>query len=244
MGRPVIGISCYLEAIDRAPWVGQRSAVLPHSYIRHVESAGGLAVLLPPRLDADDELAGLVLDRLDGLIIAGGADIESSRYGDAPHGTAQQSRADRDSWEIALARVSAQRDLPVLGICRGMQVMAVAAGGRLEQHIPDRTASDVHSPVVGTYSRHDVTCVAVTALADILGTQPVSVPTYHHQAVVPDSLGGTTYLAAAWHADGTLEGMVDTRSRFRLAVQWHPEEGSDPRLFEALVAAAKIAVRV
>ena len=237
--RPVIGISCYVEEIDRDPWTAQRSAVLPYDYIRHVEAAGGLALVLPPRVDVDDALLSQVLDRLDGLIIAGGADVEASRYGAPPHATSQSPRPDRDAFEIGLARASRGRDLPVLGICRGMQIMAVADGGRLEQHVPDRVGTDVHSVAAGVYGQHPVTAVAGTVLAGIVGTQELSVPTYHHQAVVPDSLEGTAYRFSAWHPDGTLEGMEEPEARFRVAVQWHPEMGSDPRLFDALIDASR-----
>lgn len=238
MIRPVIGISCYVERVDRAPWVGQWSAVLPHGYVEQVEAAGGLAVILPPRLDADDAMAREVLSRVDGLIIAGGADVEASRYAARSHSTSQSPRPDRDSWELALSRVAAERDLPLLGICRGMQIMAVSVGGRLEQHLPERTGTEVHSPMLGAYARHPITCVEGSALAGILGTEEQSVPTYHHQAVEPTSVEGTAYRPSAWHEDGTLEGMEDPAGRFRLAVQWHPEAGEDPRLFDALVAAA------
>lgn len=237
--RPVIGISCYVEDVDRNPWVGQRSAVLPIDYVRHIESAGGLAVILPPRADADDEMAGAVIDRLDGLVLSGGADIGASAYGAQPDPTAQPARIDRDAWESALARVSAARGVPTLGICRGMQIMAVAAGGTLEQHIPDRTGTDVHSPVVGAYAWHPVSAVAGTRLAALLGDAALDVPTYHHQAVA-DHPG---YVAAARHPDGTLEAMEDPQAPFRLAVQWHPEGGEDARLFDALVAAARVEAR-
>ena len=119
-----------------------------------------------------------------------------------------------------------------------MQVMAVAAGGSLEQHVPDRTGTSVHSPQPGVYASHPATPVAGTRLAELLGTDEREVPTYHHQAVVADSLGDSPYVLSAWHTDGTLEAMEDPTSPFRLAVQWHPEAGQDARLFEALVAAA------
>lgn len=235
---PVIGISSYLEPVDRSPWVAQRSAVLPHDYVRQVEQAGGLAVLLPPRLDAGERLAVEVLERVDGVIVSGGADVEASRYGAEPHPTSQSPRPDRDTWEIALVRAAIARDVPLLGICRGMQVMAVEAGGTLEQHVPDRVGNDEHSPAPGRYASHVVATVAGTQLAHLLGEQPLTVPTHHHQAVRSGSLSGTAYIPAAWHADGTLEAMEDPSGRFRLAVQWHPEVGEDPRLFEALIAVA------
>lgn len=238
-GRPVIGISCYVERVDRHPWVDQLSTVLPHAYVEHVEAAGGLAVVLPPRPDADDTMAGEILDRVDGLIIAGGADIEASRYGATQHATAQGARPDRDVWELALSRVSAERDLPVLGICRGMQVMAVAAGGVLEQHLPDRVGHAEHQLTPGHCTSHPVRIVEGTRLAALLGSGDLDVPTYHHQGVVADSLDPTAYVITAWHGDGTPEAMEDPGAAFRIAVQWHPEMGEDARLFEALVAACE-----
>jgi putative glutamine amidotransferase len=125
--------------------------------------------------------------------------------------------------------------MPVLGICRGMQVMAVAAGGTLIQHLPDVVGTEVHLPAPGAYARHTVQVVPGTALAGILGTTPMEVPTYHHQGVAT----WPGYHASAWHADGTLEAMEDPGERFRLAVQWHPEAGQDGRLFDAVVSAAR-----
>ena len=240
--RPVIGVSAYVEDVDRSVWVQQHSVVLPHRYIDHLERAGAIAVVLPPRFDADDDMADAVLSRLDGLVIAGGADVEASRYDAPPHPTSQPPRPNRDSWELALARVSDERDLPLLGICRGMQVMAVAAGAGLLQHLPDVVGHEAHCPRPGEYSSHHATPVPGTRLAGMLGTAELSVPTYHHQAVQPETLGDTAYVPSAWHADGTLEAMEVAEARFRIAVQWHPEAGNDTRLFEALVAAAREAV--
>lgn len=231
--RPVIGITSYVEPVVRGDWLDQPSTVLPHNYVEHVERAGGIAVVLPPRADADDHLVSEVLARLDGVVIAGGADIEPSRYAALPHPSAQAARPDRDEFEIAVARVSAGTSIPVLGICRGMQVMAVAAGGALEQHVPDRVGHTAHSPAPGAYSSHHVSVVEGTRLAAVLGADVVDVPTYHHQAVVTHP----GYVASAWHEDGTLEAMEDPTHPFRLAVQWHPEAGADGRLFDALVQA-------
>jgi putative glutamine amidotransferase len=235
---PVIGVSCYVEDVDRSPWRAQRSAVRPHRYVDQLERAGAVVVVLPPRPDADDALAAAVLSRVDGLVIAGGADVQADRYDAEPHPTSQTPRPDRDEWELALARVSAALDLPVLGVCRGMQVMAVEAGAVLDQHLPDVVGHDAHCPRPGEYTSHHATPVAGTRLAALLGTEALAVPTYHHQAVRPESLADTAYRPSAWHADGTLEAMEDPASDFRLAVQWHPEAGDDGRLFEALVAAA------
>lgn len=186
-----------------------------------------------------EEVAAATVARLDGLVLAGGADIESSRYGAPPDATAQDPRPDRDGWELALARAAVAADLPLLGICRGMQVMAVAAGGSLVQHLPDVVGTTVHSPELGVFHTHDVSVVEDTRLADILGVEVQSVPTYHHQSVEPGSLASSPYRPSAWHTDGTLEAIEDPAGRFRVAVQWHPEAGADPRLFDGLVAACR-----
>lgn len=240
--RPVIGVSCYVEAVDRDPWRAQLSAVIPRMYLAHVERAGGLPIVLPPPDPglvggeaALRELAAAVLDRVDGLVIAGGADVEAGRYAAAPHPTSQSPRPDRDAWEIALVAEAGERDLPLLGICRGMQVMAVAAGGVLDQHLPDSVGSVDHLPAPGVYASHPVRAVEGSRIAGILGTDEVAVPTYHHQGVATHP----GYAASAWHPDGTLKAMEDEAAAFRIAVQWHPEAGEDGRLFEALVVAAR-----
>lgn len=232
--RPVIGVTAYVEPVSRGDWSGQRSAVLPYDYVAAIERAGGIAVVLPPRADAGDALVRALLARLDAVVIAGGADVEPSRYAALPHPSVQAPRPDRDEFELAVARVSAELDMPLLGICRGMQVMAVAAGGSLEQHLPDRVGHTAHSPTLGVYASHHVSVVEGSYLAQVLGTDPLDVPTYHHQAVAEHP----GYVASAWHEDGTVEAMEDPGVPFRVAVQWHPEAGTDGRLFDALVAAA------
>jgi putative glutamine amidotransferase len=233
MGRPVIGITAYVERASWGRWVDVPGALVPHRYVRQVEAAGAIAVVIPPRPDADDATARELLERLDAVVLAGGVDVAPELYADERHPSVQASRPDRDTTEIAIARATAELDVPVLGICRGMQVMAVEAGGLLEQHVPDRVGHDEHSPAPAVYGSHPVRTVVGTRVAEILGEE-VDVPSYHHQSV----LTHPGYVAAAWAPDGTLEAMEVPEARFRLAVQWHPEVGSDPRLFEALVAAA------
>lgn len=179
--RPVIGITCYVESIDRPPWVSQPSAVLPRMYLEHVARAGGIPVILPPGdehlTDAEaDAQAREVLDRVDGLIIAGGADVQASRYAALPHPTSQAPRPDRDAWELALARVSAETGIPILGVCRGMQIMAVANGGTLDQHLPDTVGTDVHLQTAGVFTRHTVRVADGSHLAGVLGAETVEVP--------------------------------------------------------------------
>ena len=236
--RPIIGITCYVEDAVRGVWESMPHALLPYSYVAKVERAGGIAVLIPPRADADAEMARAVVSRLDGLILAGGVDVEPQRYAAQPHPSVQEARLDRDAFELALASVTRAWDTPVLGICRGMQVMAVAAGGTLEQHLPDRVGHDEHSPAPGVFGSHSVCTVEGTKVSGLLGQQVV-IPSYHHQSVSTHP----GYVPAAWARDGTLEAMEQTGSRFRLAVQWHPEEGQDARIFDALVQACTASTR-
>ena len=238
--RPVIGVSAYVEPVDRSVWVQQHSAVLPHRYVDHIERAGAIAVILPPRHDADDDMADAVLARLDGLVIAGGADVEAVHYDAEPHptvaGTARRPRrvGARPVARVRRAGPPGAGDLPGhAGHGRG--------GGRGARPARARTSSATRRtcPRPGEYSSHHATPVAGTRLAELLGTGTLAVPTYHHQAVEPDSLGDTAYRPSAWHEDGTLEAMEDPSAPFRLAVQWHPEAGEDTRLFDALVVAAR-----
>jgi putative glutamine amidotransferase len=229
---PIIGITCYVEDVVRGVWASTSHALLPYDYVTKIERAGGIALLIPPRADADAQMAGEVLSRLDGLMLAGGVDVEPQRYGAQPHPSLQEARPDRDAFELALAQVTRELDTPVLGVCRGMQVMAVAAGGTLEQHLPDLVGHEEHSPAPGVYGSHLVRTVKGTTMSALLGQQVV-IPSYHHQLV--SSHPG--YVPAAWAPDGTLEAMERPSSRFQLAVQWHPEAGKDDRLFAAFVQA-------
>lgn len=237
--RPVIGVTSYVEPASWSAWSQVPAALVPVAYVRQINAAGGTAVVLPPlpqgstQSDARD-----VLRRIDALVLSGGADVESARYGDAPHPRAQEPRRDRDASELLLARVSASIDLPLLGVCRGMQIMAVAAGGALEQHLPDRLDSSRHAPGRGYYGSHGVRVAAGSRLHDILGDE-VRVPSYHHQGV--EAAPG--YQACAWADDGVLEAIEDVDATFRIGVQWHPEAGDDPRLFQELVSAARTAHR-
>ncbi|WP_460627122.1 gamma-glutamyl-gamma-aminobutyrate hydrolase family protein [Intrasporangium mesophilum] len=233
MSRPVIGITAYVERASWGRWVSVPGALVPHRYVHHIERAGGIAVVIPPRHDADDHIAAELLTRLDGLVLAGGVDVAPELYSDERHSSVQASRPDRDITELALAQATHELDVPVLGICRGMQIMAVAAGGHLEQHLPDRVGHSNHSPAPATYGNHPVHTVEGSTVAALLG-RTVDVPSYHHQSV----LTHPGYVASGWADDGTLEAMEDPHSRFRVAVQWHPEVSDDPRLFVGFIAAA------
>lgn len=232
MRKPVIGISTYREPADWGSWRQVRADLLPTAYADAVKAGGGAPVLLPPNLDADD--AAAVIDRLDGLVIGGGADVDPARYRDEPGPHTSGWRADRDASELALLDVAGERDLPTLGICRGMQMMAVQAGGSLAQHVPDIVGHEGHSPGAGVYGSTTVAVQPGSRLADIVGPG-LTVPCHHHQSV--DAHPG--FAAVAQASDGLIEAMERPDRRFWLAVQWHPETDTDMRLFTALVAAAQ-----
>lgn len=233
MSRPVIGLACYLERASWQAWRDVPAALLPHAYLAHVERAGGQPLLLPPAVERGERDWKDLVARLDGLVLCGGADIQPGRYGAEPHPSTQQPRPDRDESELALVRAAGSADVPVLGICRGMEVLAVAAGGTLEQHVPDRVGHERHSPAPAAYGDVEVSTVPGTRLGAVLGER-VAVRCHHHQAVATHP----GYVASATAPDGTLEAFEDPDGSFRLGVQWHPEVDDDNRLFAALVAAA------
>ena len=232
MSRPVIGVSSYRQPASWAAWEQVDAALLPARYVDSVRAGGGTPVLLPPLGPADN--AADVLRRLDGLIIAGGSDVNPSRYGELPHVATAGWRDDRDVSELALLDAAQDLSLPVLGICRGMQVMAVRAGGTLHQHVPDLVHTDDHNLGPNRYGEVKATPVPGTRLAAIFGDTPLRVPCHHHQSVATHP----GYRAVAWADDGILEAMEAEGDRFELGVQWHPEtDPSDMRLFQALTRA-------
>jgi len=189
-------------------------------------------MLLPPAAGTDD-VARVVVSRIDALVVSGGADVDPGRYGAEPHRRTAGWREDRDAWETALLRAADEAGLPTLGVCRGMQLMAVASGGSLHQHTPDLVGHEEHSPGGPEFGRITIRTAEGSRLRGALGEQ-VDVGCHHHQSV--DAHPG--FEPVAWAVDGSLEAMERPGTRFCLAVQWHPEVGNDHTLFAALVAAA------
>ena len=224
----MIGITSYVEQARWGVW-DVPAVLLPFRYVERVEAAGGRAVVLPPTAAADDA----VLGRLDGLVLAGGADLDPGLYGEDAHPETTGLRPERDAAEVPLVKAALDRDLPTLGICRGMQLMSVVCGGALVQHLPEVVGHDGHRPAPGTYGLHDVRLDPGSRVHGILGDR-VSVPSYHHQGVA--SAGALT--VTGWAEDGTPEAVEHPDRRFSVGVLWHPEAGEDLRLFEALVDAA------
>ena len=225
--RPVIGVSAYDLPVAFGQWSDVRSVLAPAAYTASVERAGGLPVVVPP-VEGTTEL----LELLDGLVFTGGSDLDPSLYGQRPHPETTGVHRHRDRAELALIREALRRDMPVLGICRGMQLLNVALGGDLHQHL----ASETHKGPPGRYTFHDVTVDAGTRLADVLGAG-TRTHSCHHQA--PDRLGEG--LRASAHAeDGTVEAVEQPAARFAVGVLWHPEEDEvrGAPLFRELVAQA------
>lgn len=232
--RPLIGLTAYSEPASWGVWSQLPTTLLAASYSAHVYAAGGQPLLIPPYeamtgADADDLVA-----RLDGLLLSGGVDVAPETYGAQRHPSVQASRPDRDATESLLAGTARQRDLPLLGVCRGMQVMAVAAGGSIDQHLPDTLGHTEHLPTLGEFGTHPVTTVEGSLLARIIGAR-ADVASYHHQGVASHP----GYTVSAHADDGTVEGLEDPSLRFCVAVQWHPEMGEDSGVFAALVEAAR-----
>jgi putative glutamine amidotransferase len=227
-------MTTYLEQVQTGIW-DVRASFLPHIYFEGVTMAGGIAVLLPPQ-PVDDPIANRVLDGLDGLVITGGKDIDPARYGQAPHPETDEPRVDRDEWEFALLAGALKRGLPVLGICRGAQVLNVALGGTLHQHLPDVVGHSRHQAGNAVFSESRVHVESGTRLAALIGEYSDE-QCYHHQAIAELGKG---LLVSARDMDGVIEAIELPGDTFVLAVQWHPEERlSDLRLFAAVVAAAK-----
>jgi putative glutamine amidotransferase len=227
--RPLIGITTYREPARWGAW-DQTAVLIPSNYVDSVQRAGGAVVLLPP-----DASAAEAVENLDAVIISGGADLDASLYGSEPHPTADKPRTERDASELAVYRAARERDIPVLGICRGLQVMAIAHGGALTQHLPDVSAEDLHRERPGAFTRHKARIESDTLASTVLGEGEREVNSSHHQAVSdPGNLRVSGYAE-----DETIEVCEDPAADFVLGVQWHPEADDDPALFDALIDAAR-----
>jgi putative glutamine amidotransferase len=230
VARPLIGITSYAEEIRWGVWT-EEAALVPLSYVRAVEKAGGRALVVPPAEDGLDE----TLAALDGVIFSGGGDLDPRLYDAAPHPETDAPRAARDAAELRMLKAALERDMPVLAICRGSQVLNVARGGDLVQHLPEAVGHDEHRHTPGAFADHNVNVAPGSRLGGLVGDR-APVKSHHHQAY---GRIGEGLREVAWAEDGVVEGLEDPEKRFTLGVLWHPEEGEDAALFEALVEEAR-----
>ncbi len=235
---PAVGISAALERARWGVWE-ETVAMAPRTYATAVQRAGGIALLLPPDAAAEAEPDRL-LDRLDALILAGGSDVDAASYGAEPHPETGGTWPDRDSFEVALARRALDRDLPLLGICRGMQILNVALGGTLCQHLPELLGHERHREVPGDFGDHQVTLFPGSLAAAAAGAEQIGVKSHHHQGV--ERLGEGLRISGQSLEDELIEAIEVPGRRFALGVIWHPEEDVDDRVIGALVAAARAEV--
>jgi putative glutamine amidotransferase len=227
VARPLIGITTYVEPATWGYW-NLEAALVPYDYVRAVERAGGRAVLVPPDADGSEE----VLDALDGLVFSGGSDLSPELYGAEADPETKGTNPARDRGELALLTAALERDLPVLAICRGVEVLNVVRGGDIVQHLPDVVGNESHREVPGAFSDHPVSVDPSSQLGEVRG----AVKSSHHQG-----LGriGTGLREVAWAEDGVVEAVEDPEKPFLVGVLWHPEAGEDQRLFDRLVEAAR-----
>jgi gamma-glutamyl-gamma-aminobutyrate hydrolase PuuD len=228
--KPVIGITTFVTQASWSYW-DREAALVPASYVQAVARAGGRPILIPPDEDSVDE----TLDAVHGLLFSGGSDLDPDLYDQEPHDETFGVAPERDRAELALLEAALARDMPVLAVCRGSQVLNVARGGDLVQHLPDVVGDEKHKHTPGTFADHDVTLEEGTRLAALLGER-APVKSHHHQGFGRVGEG----LRVAAHAeDGTIEAVEDPSHRFAFGVLWHPEAGEDQKLFEELVRAAR-----
>ena len=230
MARPLIGITSYAEPGVRWGAWELPAALIPLAYVEAVERAGGRALLVPPSLEGVDE----TLDALDGLLFSGGSDLDPDLYGAEAHPETNGVRLERDRAELALLESALARDMPVLAVCRGSQVLNVARGGDLVQHLPEVVGDEKHKHTPGVFADHDVDLKEGTRLQRLLGDR-APVKSHHHQGY---GAIGEGLVESGWAEDGTVEALEDPSRRFALGVLWHPEAGEDFALFEALVEEA------
>jgi putative glutamine amidotransferase len=239
VGRPVIGIC---SATERARWSvwDQEALITPRSYVNAVQRAGGLAVLLPPDERAQED-PDEVLDIIDGLILAGGTDIDPAAYGARRHTETTHTTPRRDRFEIALARRALERELPLLGICRGMQLLNVACGGTLLQHLPESHGHHEHRRTPGTFdgADHDVRLAAGSLAARVAGEELHRTKSHHHQGI--DRLGEGLEVSGWSTLDDLPEAIELPGAGFALGVQWHPEADGTSPLIASLVREAAVA---
>lgn len=231
---PVIGISSFRQQISIWQDTRREASFVPQTYLEKIFNAGGIPLIIPPCENYTFSEISVILAGLDGMLLTGGEDINPAYYGQEAHSEISYLNHYRDKTEIALANVTLKMNLPILGICRGMQVLAVSEGGTLNQHLPDCEHSLEHGYVGGEVVNHRVKIATGSVLASIYGEDTI-VHSFHHQAVTQHP----NYRAVAWAEDGTIEAIEHNHADFRVGVQWHPERVESDQLLSSLVTAAQ-----
>ena len=237
MSPPVIGLCTAVERARWSVWDAQ-AVLLSQSYVDAVQRAGGIALLLPPDPAAVED-PDRILDLIDGLVLAGGADMDPASYGAEPHEQTVDTVPGRDAFELALVARAMERDQPFLGICRGMQVMNVARGGTLNQHLPDDLGHEDHRRSLGSFDNadHDVRLVSGSLVARTAGEEVHGTKSHHHQGV--ERIGEGLEVTGWATLDDLPEALEVPGNRFALGVQWHPEADETSPLIAGLVAEAR-----
>ena len=230
-GSPLIGITTYAEPSARWGVWDLPAALVPLAYVRAIEEAGGRPLLVPPSEHGIDETLAV----LDGVLFSGGSDLAPDLYGQSAHPETDGVRIERDRGELALLTAALALDLPVLAVCRGSQILNVARGGDLVQHLPEALGHERHRPTPGVFADHEVELKPDSRIGSLLGER-APVKSHHHQGL---GRVGEGLVESAWADDGSLEALEDPSRRFAVGVLWHPEEGADRALFEALVEEAR-----
>jgi putative glutamine amidotransferase len=232
--RPTVGITAATEKVSYGPWEEVPAVMSPVRYVRAIQRAGGRAVLLPP--DPDDARdPGEVLGLIDALLLTGGAgDLDPALYGQERHPKTGPVHEERDAYELSLARAVLEREVPTLGVCRGMQVLNLAYGGTIEQHVPDAVGHEEHRHTPGTFADHEVQLEPGSLAARATGAERTAVKSHHHQGIKEVGKG---LRATGWSTtDDLIEALEDPGRKFVLGVLWHPEEDERSRLIKALVS--------
>jgi putative glutamine amidotransferase len=233
MSRPNVGITAATERVSYGVWEEVSAFISPASYVRAVQRAGGRPVLLLPDPE-DAENPNGVLDLIDALILTGGAgDVNPELYGEERHPETGPVQEERDAYELALARAAIERGVPTLGICRGMEVLNVVYGGRIEQHLPDVLGHEEHRHTPGTYADHEVRLELGSLAAHAAGTERTPVKSHHHQGI--KEVGDGLRVSGWATEDGAIEALEDPSHPFVLGVLWHPEEDEKSQLIRAVV---------
>jgi putative glutamine amidotransferase len=232
----VVGICAAVERVSWGVWDGYEVALAPRNYVRALQRAGAIALILPP----DGVAVGdpdVLLDRVDALLLAGGADIDPSSYGAEAHPETKGTWPERDRFELSLTRRALERDMPVLGICRGMQLINVAVGGTLDQHLPESIGDGRHRSTAGTFGTHQVRLAEGSLACAAAGTDGLLVMSHHHQGV---EKVGEELEVSGWSVDDDIVEAIELPDRrFALGVVWHPEEDETSAIIPALVDAAR-----